>query len=325
METVIGKSIKQAAYFLNQQQLVAIPTETVYGLAGNAFSEIAIQQIYTVKKRPLYNPLIVHIASIDYLPTIVKNIPSNAYKLFEAFSPGPLTLLLPKKAIVPNIVTAGLPHVAVRIPNHTLTLKLLQQLSFPLAAPSANLFGYISPTQPQHVFKQLNQTIPYILDGGVCKSGIESTVVGFEKNVPVIYRLGAISKEAIEAVTGKCLLKNEVDNIAPISPGMIKHHYSPNTPLLVTQSIVDAVQQFRKKKIGIVSFSNDYSFLKVHHTIVLSKKAQPKEAAKNMYAALHIMDDLQLDIILVEPMPNIGIGIAVNEKLEKAAAKTNNM
>ncbi|MCU0320841.1 MAG: L-threonylcarbamoyladenylate synthase [Chitinophagaceae bacterium] len=322
METVIGKSIKQAAYFLNQQQLVAIPTETVYGLAGNAFNEEAVQQIYTVKQRPLYNPLIVHIAHLEYLTTIAKNIPSNAYKLFEAFSPGPLTLLLPKKAIVPNIVTAGLPHVAVRIPKHTLTLKLLQQLSFPLAAPSANLFGYISPTQPQHVLKQLNHKIPYILDGGACKSGIESTVVGFQKNIPVIYRLGSISKEAIEAITGQCLLKNEINHVAPVSPGMIQYHYSPNTPLILTQSVEATVQSLKKKKIGLISFSNQYNAIPVHRTIILSKKKNVVEAAKNIYAALHTMDDFKLDVIIVEQLPNKGIGIAVNEKLEKAAAKT---
>lgn len=321
METVIGKSIKQAAHFLQNDDLVAIPTETVYGLAGNAFSENAIEKIYSVKQRPSYNPLIVHIANTNSLSSIAKNIPSNALKLFEAFSPGPITILLPKKAIVPNSITAGLPNVAVRIPQHTLSLKLLQQLPFPLAAPSANLFGYISPTKPEHVLKQLNQKIPYILNGGACKSGIESTVVGFEKNIPVIYRLGAISKEAIEKVTGKCLLKNEVNNQSPVSPGMIKHHYSPNTPLIISTNIAATVKHFKKKKIAIISFCNDYAGIKAKQKIVLSKKGNTKEAAQNIYAALHTMDELQVDIIIAEQLPNIGIGIAVNEKLEKAAAK----
>ncbi len=322
METIIGKSLIQAAQFLNNNQLVAIPTETVYGLAGNAFSSIAVQQIYAVKKRPSYNPLIVHIPNIQYLNTIAKNIPNNAYKLFEAFSPGPLTLLLSKKNIVPNIVTANLPYGAVRIPNHKLTLQLLNNLSFPLAAPSANLFGYISPTKPEHVFKQLHNQIPYILNGGACKSGIESTVVGFEKGIPVIYRLGAISKTQIETITGKCLLKNEVNNNAPVSPGMIKYHYSPNTPLLLTNTVDATIQQLKKKKIGLISFNKSYETVKVKHKIVLSKKSSLAEAAKNIYAALHSMDELNVDMIVAELLPNKGIGIAVNEKLQKAAAKT---
>lgn len=323
----IGTSIKVAEKHLKKGQLVAIPTETVYGLAANAFNENAIKQIFEVKNRPLYNPLIVHIANLNQLANIVTTVPANAIKLFKAFSPGPITLLLPKKDIIPNIVTAGLPDVAVRIPNHALTLALLQELSFPLAAPSANLFGYISPTKPAHVAKQLENKIPYILDGGNCSTGIESTVVGFDKQTgtPIIYRIGAISQQQIIDVTGACLLKKEVNNIAPVSPGMIEYHYSPNTRLLVTDLVTGTTVALKNKKIGLISFKNEYPLINVFHKIVLSKSGNLQEVAKNIYAALHEMDEIGLDLIIVEKLPEIGIGIAVNEKLEKAAGKTNSL
>ena len=176
----VGVDIERAAAFLSKGQLVAIPTETVYGLAGNALDVKAVSSIFETKNRPSFDPLILHVASLEQISPFVSEFPEKLKRLAEAFWPGPLTVLLARKASVPDLVTSGLDRVAVRVPNHPLTLALLVQLDFPLAAPSANPFGYISPTQAGHVDAQLGTQIPYILDGGVCAVGLESTIVGME-------------------------------------------------------------------------------------------------------------------------------------------------
>ncbi|MFT6149838.1 MAG: L-threonylcarbamoyladenylate synthase, partial [Saprospiraceae bacterium] len=176
----IGQDIKEAAELLKNGKVVAIPTETVYGLAANALNDAAVKLIFTTKERPMTNPLIIHLPSLEAVQIYVTELPLLAKKLAAVFCPGPLTMVLPKKPIVPDTVTANLPNVAVRIPNHPLTLELLRMLDFPLAAPSANPFGYISPTTAQHVENQLGKKIPYILDGGLCQKGLESTIVSFQ-------------------------------------------------------------------------------------------------------------------------------------------------
>ena len=198
--TYISNDIETAAALLENDQVIAIPTETVYGLAGNALKPSVVNKIYEIKNRPLSNPLIIHLADTTQLTKYVKNIPAIAEKLAEQFWPGPLTLLLPKKDIVPDCVTSGLPNVAVRIPSHPMATQLLHKLSFPLAAPSANPFGYISPTSAEDVKRILFGKIDYILDGGSCTKGIESTIVGFDGELPIIYRVGAISYEAIKKI-----------------------------------------------------------------------------------------------------------------------------
>ena len=199
----IGKDIQKAKDFLEKDELVAIPTETVYGLAANALNPIAVAKIFEAKERPTFDPLIVHTHSLQEVYKFVTNIHPALLKLAEAFWPGPLTLLLPKKEIIPSLVTSGLDRVGVRVPNHSLTLDLLSQLNFPLAAPSANPFGYISPTTAMHVEKQLGTKIPYILDGGSCEVGLESTIVGEENGEIIIYRLGGLSVDEIETIVGK--------------------------------------------------------------------------------------------------------------------------
>jgi L-threonylcarbamoyladenylate synthase len=322
MDTIIDHNINKAIELLNNDELVAIPTETVYGLAGNALKENVVQKIFTVKNRPLYNPLIVHVYALSQIENYVRIIPFNAVKLLEAFSPGPLTLLLPKKNIIPNITTAGLQNVAVRVPNHPLTLALLKALSYPLAAPSANLFGYISPTTAQHVYKQLNKKIPYILDGGPCQTGIESTVVGFNNNgEPVVYRMGAITNEQIKEVCGICLTKEHNKDTTIESPGMIAYHYSPNTKLIAVNNIQEAINTHGHKRMGVITFYKTKGKDKVQHLITLSKNKNLTEAATNLYAAMHTLDEMSLDIIITELLPNEGIGKAINEKIIKAAAK----
>lgn len=320
IKTVIGTDVNLAAQLLQQNEVVAIPTETVYGLAANALSEEAVQKIFTIKQRPRSNPLIIHLPSWQSAAPYVQYIQDELIALATHFSPGPLTLLLPKTAAVPEVVNDGRPTVAVRVPNHPLTLQLLQTVGFPLAAPSANLFGYISPTQPDHVYKQLGGTIPYILDGGPCAQGIESTVAGFEDGQVVIYRLGAISFEAIEAVIKKAVLKNKGSNT--VAPGMLPYHYSPVTPLYLVNNST-AILQKGIEGAGFIGFDQYHPQLKKENQILLSPAGNMQEAAANLYKAMHQMDDLKLQVLYAQRLPNQGLGQSINDRLHKAAAKTN--
>ena len=247
--------INKAAELLNQGEVVAIPTETVYGLAANAFDENAVKKVFEIKQRPLFNPLIVHIKSIDYLEKIAKDIPSIALELAKHFWPGSLTLVLPKKDIIPDIVTANKKTVAVRVPSHPITLQLLNRLHYPLAAPSANPFGYISPTKAFHVEKQLGNKISFILDGGSCEKGIESTIIGFENHKPILYRVGAITKEEIENYIGKIEIKNNAA-VAPEAPGMLNKHYSPKTRFIVTDNIKLEIKKYKNNNVGFLTHSD---------------------------------------------------------------------
>jgi L-threonylcarbamoyladenylate synthase len=228
---IIGTDIIQAKQLLEQGKLVAIPTETVYGLAGNALNPDAVLSIFKTKNRPSFDPLIVHTDSIEKIERWVKKIPTPLKTLASQVWPGPLTILLPKKEIIPDLVTAGLESVAIRIPNHPLTLSLLQSLDFPLAAPSANPFCYISPTQAEHVNQQLGGLIPYILDGGACQIGIESTIVAWENNQLHVLRLGGLSVEAIENLSQQKVQLQLNQSSNPQAPGMLKSHYAPLKPL----------------------------------------------------------------------------------------------
>ena len=317
--SIISKDIQKAIDLLTNDELVAIPTETVYGLAGNIFSEKAIQKIFDTKKRPSFNPLIVHIPNVDYLPNVVKSIPEKAKVLANHFWPGSMTLVLPKSEKIPNTITAGKNTVAVRVPNHPVTLDLLQQLNFPLAAPSANPFNSISPTKPEHVENYFKNDIQMILDGGVCKSGLESTIIGFENDEPVIYRLGALAIEDIEAVIGKVSLKNKKEE-NPDAPGMLAKHYAPKTKTLFTDDVLQTIQNESGKKIGVLSFSNSYKNDTVLTEIILSKDKNISEAASKLYNAMHELDAENLDVIIIEKMPEIGLGVSMNDRLQRASS-----
>ena len=317
-ETIIGTDIEYAKQLLINNELVAIPTETVYGLAANAYDTTAVSKIFLAKNRPMTNPLIVHLANINQLKEIVKEIPSAAAVLLNKFSPGPLTLLLPGNSRIPDMITAGLPDVAVRIPSHHLTLSLLQQIEFPLAAPSANPFGYISPTKAEHVKRMLNGKIPYILDGGECQAGIESTIVGFIDNVPIIYRQGVITKEDIEDCVGVAYL-NESKKI--VSPGMLDSHYSPHTPLYLTDDIQSMIKQIGVSEIGLITYNEHCNHLPVTQQILLYKSDDFKMGAANLYGALHEMDRKSYKAIVVKKLPHHGIGAAINDRLWRASKK----
>lgn len=317
--SIISKDIQKAVALLTNEQLVAIPTETVYGLAGNIFSEKAIKSIFSTKKRPFFNPLIVHVPSVDSLEGIVTHIPEKAKLLATAFWPGSMTLVLKKSKKIPDIITAGKDTVAVRVPNHIVTLELLRQLPFPLAAPSANPFGSISPTKPAHVERYFKNEIQMVLDGGSCTSGIESTIIGFENEEPIIYRLGALAIEDIEAVVGKVNIKNK-EEISPDAPGMLARHYAPKTRTFLVDDVASEVKKHEGEKIGVLVFKqslHDTSLIE----IVLSKNDSMQEAAARLYDAMHQLDSQNLDIIIAERFPNFGLGNSINDRLQRATFK----
>lgn len=312
----IGTDIQLAKKILLNDGVVGIPTETVYGLAGNALSEKAILKIYEVKNRPKFDPLIAHTNSLEKIKELVKEIPEKAHKLAAEFWPGPLTLLLEKDGRVPDILTSGHPRVAVRIPNHSLTQKLLSELDFPLAAPSANPFGYVSPTSAKHVDDQLGKKIEYVLDGGECSVGVESTIIGFENGEPVVHRLGGIAIEALEEVVGSVQVQiNESSN--PSAPGMLKSHYSPGRRLILGD-IEKNLASRPSETTGIISFSKSYN-VPQKNLFILSEKADLNEAAKNIFRALRAMDAPHVQEVLADFLPEEGLGRAINDRLKRAS------
>jgi L-threonylcarbamoyladenylate synthase len=314
----IGKDIELAGALLEKGDLVAIPTETVYGLAGNAFSEKAILKIFDVKKRPLSDPLILHISGTARLPELVTEIPPLARALFEAFSPGPLTILLPKSHKVPDLVTHGSPLVAIRIPDHPLTLDLLARLPFPLVAPSANPFGALSPTLPEHVETGLGASIPYILDGGPCRIGLESTIIQIVNEVEIrILRQGGIAEETLQLFAA---LSGDAGEDAPVVPGSMISHYAPRKPLLMN-GLEDAIGQYGAGNLLYLAFQNQNKQLPTRNQLVLSPSGNPEEAARNLFSFLHRLDAMPGKAIFAENAPAEGLGKAINDRLKRASAK----
>jgi L-threonylcarbamoyladenylate synthase len=305
-------SINEAANILKQGGIVAIPTETVYGLAGNAFNEAAVAKIFAAKERPFFDPLIVHIAELDELENLAAEIPENAKRLAKEFMPGPLTLVLPKKENVPNLTTGGLSTVAVRMPKKQIARGIIKLAGFPLAAPSANMFQHLSPTSAEHVIEQLAGKIDGIVDGGICEVGVESTVVGFENALPVIYRPGAITEEMITECLGIEVLG--LGNALCPSPGMLEKHYSPNTSLCLE------LPSNVPPNCGLLVFGklpeNAAHFAKA---LNLSESENLTEAAANLYGMLHKLDSCGLNKIYASRLPPVGIGVAINDRLTKAA------
>lgn len=315
----ITKHIATAKQLLDNGELVAIPTETVYGLAANGTNSMAIKKIFEAKGRPSNNPLILHFAALDAIAPYVNFITTDVKLLAEAFWPGPLTLLLPKSNNVPDSITAGLRRVAVRVPQHPLTQELLRVLDYPLAAPSANPSGYISPTQPSHVQKQLGDKIELILDGGPCAKGLESTILGWDDNgTPTIYRKGVITAEAIEKVLNQLPQNHQSKTLE--APGMLSSHYAPRTKTVLTDAIDQTITQYENLKIGAIRFhSTGKVNQKVDKEIILSNKGSLEEVAQNLYAAMHELDGQELDVIIIEKAPEDGIGKAINDRLQRSA------
>jgi L-threonylcarbamoyladenylate synthase len=318
VETIISSSIEKAKSLLKQGQLVAIPTETVYGLAANALDKNAVIEIFNAKQRPSFDPLIIHIGSISEVSRYASHIPANAQKLMDIFWPGPLTVVLPKQEIIPDEVTSGLATVGIRMPSHPLALQLINQLDFPLAAPSANPFGYISPTTPQHVFDQLQSKIPMILDGGSCEVGVESTIIGFEGELPVVYRLGGLTIEDIRNICGE--IKVETNSSSnPKAPGMLKSHYAPQKPLLLLD---DVTSDFSFDLSTAIIVFGAYKSRGNEQVFNLSINANYKEAAANLFSFLRMLDaDSSVNQIYAFLLPEVDLGLAINDRLKRAAFK----
>ena len=311
--------LKKAVQELTAGKAVSIPTETVYGLAANAFDEEAVRQVFALKNRPAFNPLIVHIGRKEQVDELARDIPVAGRALMDAFWPGPLTLLLKKTALVSDQVTAGKSTVALRMPRHPLTLELLRRLPFPLVAPSANRSNHISPTTPGHVRQSLGARVPFILDGGPCSMGIESTIIGFSEGQPVLYRWGSLSREDIEAVAGPLVLTDSSqDEIR--SPGQLKKHYSPRTPLEICSDPRQRLQQLKGQRVGLLLWT---ALPDLGHwpQRILAPGGQPAEGARRLFAALYELDQMDLDLILAQPVPEEGLGRAINDRLRKAAAQ----
>ena len=310
-----SSSIEKAVKLLKKGDVVAFPTETVYGLGADALNPYAVAKIFEVKKRPKFDPLIVHIGDIEWINTISDNVPPDAKKLIERFWPGPLTLILKKKNIIPDIITAGLSTVAIRMPSHPVALQLIRDFGNPIAAPSANPFGYMSPTSAKHVAMMLGEEIPLILDGGSSDYGIESTIVSFHEGKTYLHRHGAVSLEELFLTTAFVYEKEKGG--ACESPGELPYHYAPLKPL----KLINSIDEIQDAKSSFLAFKKPSKVPISKYIKVLSNYGDMREAAANFFSYLIELDREDVDIIYAENMPETGLGKAMMERLVKASKK----
>ena len=316
----LEREILEGAELLKGGGVVAFPTETVYGLGADALNPQAVEEIFRLKGRPRFNPLIVHLGAPEQVDLLASSVPPPARALMEEFWPGPLTLVLPKKPEVPDLTTGGNPTVAVRMPEHPVALALLREAGLMAAAPSANLFGRTSPTTAAHVLEQLGGRGYKIIDGGACRVGLESTVLSLAGPVPRLLRPGGISREALEALAGPIEVLGKTGdpaqgNAHPQSPGLLASHYAPRTPLRI---VAEMPRENEDPRVGLILLGEGHyrSFGPVE---VLSPDGDLAEAAANLYAALRRLDQRNLWEILAPRFPDFGIGPALNDRLERAA------
>jgi L-threonylcarbamoyladenylate synthase len=318
-------AIEAAAKRLRRGGVVAFPTETVYGLGANALDERAVARVFEIKGRPRFDPLIVHVAQLADVAPLVAEFDPRARRLAERFWPGPLTLVLPKSAIVPDIVTAGLPSVAVRVPDHAVAIALIRRAGVPVAAPSANRFGAISPTTAQHVRDSLGDEVDVVLDGGPCATGVESTVVSFAApGAPQLLRPGGTPVEAIEAVGGIGPLRRlgaAAGDLPQASPGMLERHYAPMTKLAIATRRNEASLAPRPgERVARLCFRGEPRDASRYAAIeVLSATGDLREAAAKLFAALRRLDALGVDRIVAEEFPSEGLGLAIRDRLQRAS------
>ena len=311
-------SVSEAARLLKEGEVVAIPTETVYGLAGNAFEPKALAKIFAAKERPTFDPLIVHIADIAQLTDIAKDIPDSAYRLAEAYWPGPMTIILPKKDCIPDLCTSALPSVAVRFPSHPIAQAIIKESGLPLAAPSANLFKHVSPTTAEHVAAQLADRIAGIVDGGPCSVGVESSIISLVGE-PTVMRPGAITPEMFKAILGEVKIKESTSKPGQpmLAPGQCDTHYRPQVPLYYGE--VPAGYTLPEHTVRI-AFGTQTG--PIPATVNLSATGDMVEATSKLYAFMHDLDKSEYDLILVDPIPNTGVGMALNDRLKRASIKS---
>ncbi|PIN84672.1 MAG: threonylcarbamoyl-AMP synthase [Candidatus Diapherotrites archaeon CG11_big_fil_rev_8_21_14_0_20_37_9] len=326
------KIIKNVARIMANGGIVAFPTETVYGLGANALDAKSVRKIFKAKGRPSDDPLIVHISEKSEMYELAKEVPEKAEKLIKKFWPGPLTVVLKKKKIVPNITTGNLDTVAIRMPKHLVAIALIKELGKPIAAPSANSFGNPSPTKAQHVLEDLEGKIPLILDSGQTKIGVESTVMDFSQKKPMLLRPGKVTLEQIEKEIGKIKVhslvkkefrKNHLKEAAK-SPGLKYRHYAPKAEIIIVQGtekktaakIQELLKKFSAKKIGILSFSG-----KTYNKNTKKIGSTGEKIAKNLFKSFREFDKTKTELIIAESIPEKEIGLAVMNRLKKAAAK----
>jgi L-threonylcarbamoyladenylate synthase len=312
-------AVHQAAEIIKRGGIVAFPTETVYGLGADVFSPLGVARIFEVKKRPSFDPLIVHVSNHVDVKKMAIEVPLNARRLMDRFWPGPLSVVLFKREEVPDIVTAGLPTVALRMPKHPMALSLIELAGGPIAAPSANPFGYLSPTTVEAVQEQLGDQIDFILDGGPCAVGVESTIVSFVERRPRLLRFGGVVLEEIESIIGPVEAR-PVEEESPSAPGMLPRHYAPRTPMILNGSGED-LDFYRNQKIGLLAFREPEESRRFHHIEVLSKRGDFREAAANLFVAIRRLDTLNLDLIVAEPIPEIGLGRTIMDRLRRASQR----
>jgi L-threonylcarbamoyladenylate synthase len=311
-------TLERAAGLLRNGGLVAFPTETVYGLGAAVFNETAVARVFEVKGRPHFDPLIVHVSSPGQLPLLAGAIPSAAQALIDHFWPGPLTLVLPKAPAVPDLVTAGLSTVAVRMPRHPLALTLIERTGVPIAAPSANPFGCTSPTSARHVLDQMAGKVDLVLDGGDCSVGVESTIISFASAQPVLLRPGGVPVEEIEAIIGPLDIGSREGNPAVVAPGMLPRHYAPCTPLKLIRRD-ETWQPNAGDRVGVLAFQGIPCPTAFAAVEILSAAGDLREAAAHLFAALRRLDAQRLDLILAQTVPDTGLGLAINDRLLRAA------
>ncbi|WP_163539112.1 L-threonylcarbamoyladenylate synthase [Gracilibacillus sp. YIM 98692] len=328
MWKIHNQALQEAAQCLQQGEVVAFPTETVYGLGADATNEEAVKKIFQAKGRPADNPLIVHVHHPIQIRQYVEEIPPLAQKLIDHFMPGPFTIILKSNGKAAHTVTAGLDTVAIRIPDHPVSQALLETAQLPLAAPSANLSGKPSPTNADHVYQDLNGRIAGIIDGGATGVGLESTVVDGTQDTPVILRPGGVTKEEIEQVTGQLEQNKSFTQVEkqPKSPGMKYNHYEPDAPLQLIDGsstfFQQQINQYHKegKKVGVIASSPLSEELQADDLYVCGSSDHLQEVAAKLYYALRYFNDKPVDIILCETFPTEGVGEAIMNRLTKAAS-----
>lgn len=324
IETYSAESVSEASELLKRGELVAIPTETVYGLAANALNENAVRKIFKAKGRPQDNPLIVHIAEPDMLPPLVREIPDVAKRLVERFWAGPLTMIFPKSDKIPDVTSGGLDTVAVRMPASEAALSIIRQCGFPLAAPSANTSGMPSPTTARHVFEDMNGKIPLIIDGGECSVGVESTVICFKNDKIHILRPGGVTAEMLAEFGGvevdKAVTSQPENDEKVLSPGMKYKHYSPKAEVYIVNARGEEFREYCRKRAqydkGLIALGAGVP----EEGIFLNCGNAPEEQAQRLFALLRRADELGAKTVLVEMPDTSGVGLAVFNRLLRAAA-----
>ncbi|WP_026486378.1 L-threonylcarbamoyladenylate synthase [Caldanaerobius polysaccharolyticus] len=328
-------ALRQAARFILEGGIVAFPTETVYGLGANALNPHAVKKIFQAKGRPQDNPLIVHISDFDEVYKYAELVPDKAKILMERFWPGPMTLVLKKKDIIPDVITAGLDSVGIRMPDHPVARAFIKACGVPIAAPSANISGKPSPTRAEHVFEDLNGKIDAIIDGGPCDVGLESTVIDVTGRIPFILRPGGVTREQIEDVIGEVAIDPAVKGDAgrrdfkPKAPGMKYKHYSPEAEVYIVkgkvEDVVDEINRLAEKdlsegkKVGIMATAQTYKMYKYGNVMLVGDRKDTLSIAHNLFDALREFDRERMDIIYAEAVDEKGLGFAIMNRLIKAA------